>query len=673
MHSIARASRSSFPIRSLPYLIATIGPGIAVVLLVHSSLTESGAVARFMTDDAYFYVKIAQHVLRGFFFSFDGLTSTNGFHPLWLFFGVGLTAIGLGGAIFWCLASAAFWLLSYWVTLGILQKHFSERAAIYCALMLVANPLLSAYSVIGMELGLFAFLFSCLLYLGLSVSPEMRLRDAVLFGLLSGLLFLARTDGIICIVAIGVAAVAVDVKRWLALPFRRTVALATCYFATLFLVALPWVIFNAVKFGSPIQDSGTVLTKMFINQAYYDGMSAAWLRQAVRIFISYFLNELVTKANLSIMVIGCLAVAMAVVFLQRKQALISPRRNRAAALLVISFGLIVLGFALSSGLRYVLRDYYVVPWCALMIAVIAVIFDTVPNRTLAYGLVLISAGSMAFLGWQQRVVIKNGIYAHQSEGPKGARQLNGALPPKAIIGSSDPGVLAYYANFPVVNLDGLANSEIAPFVRASNAIDWILRSPITHVSVRTEWLETPTVLGFGSLLHLGPGKAGMLPILRGNQDIWANHFVNEIDVSSKSSEKFFGAGWAAPFRGKSPLLSIGPKSDLILPLCSTADYRIAMDLAAVNTPFTPLVINAIVDGEVVSRFAAPIGENARWEFNLPAPHASVTRLSLVYSKTTNYRALKITSDARDLAIQLTKVSIQPVSAQGSCTIATAVH
>jgi len=41
-------------------------------------------------DDAFFYFRIAGNVVQNGFFSFDGLTPTNGFHPLWMGFLAGL-------------------------------------------------------------------------------------------------------------------------------------------------------------------------------------------------------------------------------------------------------------------------------------------------------------------------------------------------------------------------------------------------------------------------------------------------------------------------------------------------------------------------------------------------------------------------------------------------------
>ncbi len=45
--------------------------------------TEPDRLLGFVPDDAFCYFGVAEHFREGWGFSFDGLTKTNGFHPLW--------------------------------------------------------------------------------------------------------------------------------------------------------------------------------------------------------------------------------------------------------------------------------------------------------------------------------------------------------------------------------------------------------------------------------------------------------------------------------------------------------------------------------------------------------------------------------------------------------------
>jgi hypothetical protein len=67
------------------YLAAAAFVASAVGAIVASAraLPPSGRRPGF-EDDAYYYLVIAKHVVRGQGFTFDGFHSTNGFHPLWM-------------------------------------------------------------------------------------------------------------------------------------------------------------------------------------------------------------------------------------------------------------------------------------------------------------------------------------------------------------------------------------------------------------------------------------------------------------------------------------------------------------------------------------------------------------------------------------------------------------
>jgi hypothetical protein len=57
-----------------------------IVIILHLFLPfsdENLVLNWFITDDAFYYFKIAQNIVEGKGISFDGITITNGFHPLW--------------------------------------------------------------------------------------------------------------------------------------------------------------------------------------------------------------------------------------------------------------------------------------------------------------------------------------------------------------------------------------------------------------------------------------------------------------------------------------------------------------------------------------------------------------------------------------------------------------
>src|SRR4051794_27350134 len=78
----------------LPSRDQAVGAAVTMMALFGIALTMGATVAAicfravdavvsFSPDDAYSYPVIALHAIQGRFSTFDGLTRTNGYHPLW--------------------------------------------------------------------------------------------------------------------------------------------------------------------------------------------------------------------------------------------------------------------------------------------------------------------------------------------------------------------------------------------------------------------------------------------------------------------------------------------------------------------------------------------------------------------------------------------------------------
>jgi len=125
------------------------------------------------------------------------------------------------------------------------------------------NPRAVVSSLNGLETSLSTFLFTALLWLTLRIAdcrlpiadfnPKPEARNLkplpVILGLLMGALFLARTDNVFFVAAFWIAAVAMSER---AVRWRRAVVMAAAAGA----LAVPWVAYNWLAFGSPVQVSG---------------------------------------------------------------------------------------------------------------------------------------------------------------------------------------------------------------------------------------------------------------------------------------------------------------------------------------------------------------------------------------------------------------------------------
>lgn len=183
-------------------LLSIMALGVAGALAAGSM---RGVVLRLVHDDAFYYFQIAQNMAHEGRSSFDGLTSTNGYHPLWQWLLVPAAAAidsnvtlarvaGLAGVL---MLIGAAWLLK-----RVLRRERYALAGF--PLWWVAAVLVPA-TIYGLESPLAALAFAALVWFDAADEEAHaqagRLRGLVA-GLLSSALFLARIDSLAWVAAL---------------------------------------------------------------------------------------------------------------------------------------------------------------------------------------------------------------------------------------------------------------------------------------------------------------------------------------------------------------------------------------------------------------------------------------------------------------------------------------
>ncbi len=181
-----------------------VGPAFALVFspsLFLSILFLFGSfrdvLLRFVHDDAFYYHHIAMNWARGRASTFDGVTRTNGYHPLWQLLLIPVARIVPNC---WTLARVSA-LLGVWLLTGsalLLGNTLGKRGnpfAHFAPLWIVASLLFA--TIYGMESPLAAFLFSLLIF-HVAQPPRAvwRLRSGFVLGVIASLLFLTRIDSL---------------------------------------------------------------------------------------------------------------------------------------------------------------------------------------------------------------------------------------------------------------------------------------------------------------------------------------------------------------------------------------------------------------------------------------------------------------------------------------------
>ena len=214
----------------------------------------------FIVDDGYFYPQIARHIAQGHGSTFNGITLTNGYHPLWMFVSVLASSVTLSSAALVQILGAVQDLFMLGSLLIIVLA--ARRAGLRGALLGIL-PLLF----IGMTLGIWRLLEcylalalqTCVLAVALPLFPEWsqeikRFRTPLL-GILLGLTMLARLDLLFFSTVILLSGLFLGPRSTPLLQRLQAMVVQGCIAA---LVVTPYLVWNWHQFHHLLPVSGAI-------------------------------------------------------------------------------------------------------------------------------------------------------------------------------------------------------------------------------------------------------------------------------------------------------------------------------------------------------------------------------------------------------------------------------
>ena len=156
---------------------------------------------RFPTDDSFFYLQVARNIAAGHGSTFNQVTPTNGYHPLWMGPCVAAESVAGGDRD---LALRIVFAIQAALAAGSIALFWSAARSLGIRSPLLAVPLLAAFFLTGMygseaHLNGFFLLASLLRLIRYLETPSRR--SAVFLGLCLGLAFLARLDNVFFVAA----------------------------------------------------------------------------------------------------------------------------------------------------------------------------------------------------------------------------------------------------------------------------------------------------------------------------------------------------------------------------------------------------------------------------------------------------------------------------------------
>jgi hypothetical protein len=380
-------------------------------------------------DDAYYYLVIARNVASGHGFTADGLSPTNGFQPLWMWFLVPIAWLTSGDTTRLLTATHGIVIVLFAASGGLLCDLLRRRLGLLPALIGTAVLLVPRFSNVllsGMESGIANLLLVLLVRERLGPARPART------GVLVGLLMLARLDAVfVGVVLAGYLAVSGFVRDEGALAGRALRAVSRelrTFWPTVALV-VPYLAWNYVEFGHVVPISGMLKTSH---------SELAWR------------PENLNPAYLGLLVLAAVGSALSL--------RLEGQARLAAILAPISIGLAVQALHSVVFMSWAVFAWHFalfIPAGAIGAAVVAREAERrLPRPVLQLGVACLAA--LLVIG--QAVSISRLRFEFMGASRQAGEWVTHSLPAEAVLAMKDSGAFGFFSERRVMNLDGIANS-----------------------------------------------------------------------------------------------------------------------------------------------------------------------------------------------------------------------
>jgi hypothetical protein len=455
--------------------------------VVAAPLEDTVAV---LPDDAFYYLRIAQHIAAGDGSTFDGINRTNGYHPLWMLLLVGLARI-VPDSLDYIRAAQALALslhaagsLILW---ALLRRNVSERWSLVASSVWLLAPWGIVQAAQAMESALYQACVFALLLMH-QVVEERVLRGERLpplaYGAAMAAVVLARTDGaILC--GLSVTLLAFRIIRGPAQYRRHALDLAKAVVWSV-VIWSPWALSSIHAVGTVVQDSVAMKSLRHAQGAtlfgeprrgVVDVLSGRWFNQPLELLAGGVI------AGTGVTVIkGLLVCAIGYASMRR----LGEERLWGLVILVVAWA-VVAGVAFGAALGDLQLWHLVPPTIALFVSA-ALVVPLVTSRNAAVArpdLHYVPAMAVAIfyllMTWQTARLLPK-FYPWQTQVYRSTPRFNAWLVPTDRLGAFNAGIPGYFSNRPVVNLDGLVNHAVGPFWQNARWDEYLAVAGITHIA-----------------------------------------------------------------------------------------------------------------------------------------------------------------------------------------------
>lgn len=247
-----------------PIQTSRFGLSILPILVVATFLyfdTES-TILGLLSDDAFYYLKIAHSILDGHGSSFDGIAMTNGYHPLWMLCIIWIQHFTSGNLFVPVVASILLSGFVFGLTLSIFYRAVERWEAPAYGPLIVSfffSPLLFGALTNGLETGI--LLLAIALFVWSSgryklLTPVAGASKRFMLGLLLGIIFLCRLDSAFMVLGAGALTLASGLVA--KVPLGTLALRSLALIMGVLVLAVPFFAWNYSNFGHLSPISGLV-------------------------------------------------------------------------------------------------------------------------------------------------------------------------------------------------------------------------------------------------------------------------------------------------------------------------------------------------------------------------------------------------------------------------------
>jgi hypothetical protein len=507
---------------------------ILFLLLVIAQPVEFHLTNLTFVDDGFYYLGYARNIALGNGPTFDGLVETNGVQPAWALLLIGVTGVvsdGEGLMRASMLLAIVLVVISVLAMNDVLKQLFAPTLRVPVLLFYLAFIGGPQIVLSGMETPVNLALLTLALAAVLRVRSVM-FKPTVFVGILVGLACLARVDTVIIVPAFALILLwRNDVLERRDRDTRGKALRSLFWFGVPVAVIFGgYLLFNVSVFGRALPVSGEIKSTLqgHIADAIGGRLSPAYLVETTRaaleqwgtIFNNYLTTELISFSPATLLARGVLAlgvVILVIVFIhgRRTRRTIAPAGFHWPLALAVTaiflFHTWMLFFQL--GRNASVLNWYYVPEYIFITLTIGLLLANVERRinsqrfysaVTIWLLVSMAASAAVFVRQFQQADGVTPLLTHY----RVTQWANENLPHDEIIGSFNAGVIGYFSDARVINLDGLmndeeilevarGNSDLASYVQRHN-IAWILDYAPANWSIESaadfQGIPTPLLL-----------------------------------------------------------------------------------------------------------------------------------------------------------------------------------